>query len=207
MKVLTLMIVTCLFQMTGCATMFVPASKPISKSMLDGKGAQKLTSTELSQSLSRIEWWSMDMFFIASSLITPYSIEISEKEKGIKNLESEDKIKENIKREQDLYTKSKTCFSVGFQVPGGVEPARLKNWVFKVKTSDNKLFELFYMPSEKYPDDPKPSPVQAYSWVNGGYLCSKEIIPIKGNFEFHAIPQMIHGELGEARVLKWQFIE
>jgi hypothetical protein len=186
--------------------MFVPTPKPVNTSMIDGKGAPKMSSTELSQNLSRMEWWSMDMFFIISSLITPYSIEVAETEKGVKNMDNEQKIKENINREQGILTKSKTCFSVGLQVPGGVEAAKLKNWVFKVKTSDNKLYELFYMPSERYPDEPKVSPSQAYAWLNGGYVCSKDLIPIKNNFEFHAIPQLIHGDLGAARVLRWEVI-
>jgi len=184
--------------------MFIPEAKPINSSMIDGKGKQSLTLSEVAQGLTRTEFWNMDMFYISASLVTPYSIELSEKEKGQKNLDSNEQIERNIKKEKSKFTDLKTCFVVGFMVPGSAEAAQFKNWVFKVKMSDNQIHELKYLPTEQYPDIGKPSPVQALSWMNGGYVCSQKPLLLVNNFELHSIPQLIYGELGGPRVLKWE---
>ena len=126
-------------------------------------------------------------------------------EKGKMNMESDQKIQSEIKKDVDALIKGQTCFMFSVHTYS-IHRAMFKNWVAKVKDFSNILKEIeFFNRSgvESVPSTGKD--INGRDWHNSSIGCTKNKIDTTKPFTLFLIPQIKNNaNEDETTVLTWE---
>lgn len=185
----------------GCAN--TPAKKTISRNFISGTIA-----TDKEETLKKALTLEANQFGAGySAEVTLYTTPLiiaKETERGRANMDSDEKIKNEIRIKTDLFIKNNTCFLFGIHTYSPIERAMFKNWVAKVQDS-KKLHEIEFINvtgvssvPELYKD------TWGREWHNFSFGCAKEKIDTEKQFTLYLIPQIKNNkDQNETTELVW----
>lgn len=145
-------------------------------------------------------------YSVEATLYTDALISAQEKEKGKMNMETDDKIKNEIEKFQKVLTKDSTCFMFTVHTYG-IEKAKFTNWVAKLKDSDGKLHEIKFDNVVGVQSVPKTyQDINGRDWHNSSAGCTKTRLKLDKTFQVYLIPQIKNFKDEEPTVLTWELL-
>jgi hypothetical protein len=137
--------------------------------------------------------------------VFPYTekyISLSETENGTKNMDSQEKIKQNINLKNSSLTENKLCFNVQVETFNGLDFAKSINFVLKLIDSEYNIHELKTKTELDVPD----LNVRYSKWYNSFISCTDKKIKLEKQIKLNVIPQLkADSGMSEKSELVWDF--
>jgi hypothetical protein len=137
--------------------------------------------------------------------VFPYTekyISLSETENGTKNMDSQEKIKQNINLKNSSLTENKLCFNVQVETFNGLDFAKSRNFVLKLIDGESNIHELKTKTELDVPD----LNVRYSKWYNSFISCTDKKIKLEKQIKLNVIPQLkADSGMSEKSELVWDF--
>lgn len=171
-------------------------SVSLTSSASDLKSSMTLSNKELQSD------YSVDAF-----LYTDTYIELNEKEKGLKNMDDQKKIDQNILSEKKAFTNNKTCILLSTS-SFDINKTKSNAYVLKLQDSDLRLHDMYIQEEKFLPDHltSASSYMVSTTYYNSFISCVDKKINLENEIKLFVIPQLkSDAGMAEKSELTWSF--
>lgn len=196
-----LLLLPLLLLLSGCLAS--APKKIINLNELSSSSADKIKE---SMTLGNTEY--QTGYSVKAFLYTDKYLELKEKENGLKNMDSSEKINQNILAMKNLLTNNKLCFSIYIETFNDLAFSKSNNWVLKLVDSESNIHQLSVLKEEAIPEySITSSSISATTqWHNSFISCVDKRIKLEKEIKLNVIPQSkAPSGLSEKSELTWTF--